>query len=475
MRIVLTFLIIFNSIFTQVGQKNRIHLPDGSVVGDSSIHWHHRYDHTLVMKMLNAVPDGKGGSKVFINFEKALELVKMLDNLTLEAPKIIYLVGWQYHGHDDLYPAFFEVNKALKRPQDKDALTSLLWLMKEAKKYHTTISLHINMTDAYNNSPLWEEYVANDLISKNADGSLMQIGFYNDRKSYQINYRNEWEKGYAQKRIDALIELLPSLKEAGTIHLDAWIARESKGHSESLDIEKLYQQKICKYWLQKGIDPTSEWVMDYMTGLVPYYWHFNHRTQADYLKVPASICTGSRMNPDLRDSDFGLEFLFGTSMYGENIFPSANNKVTDDVWDALFVRDFYLSFLQYDYLNRLDRKAIDGKGNKRIASFSGGVKVSLADSTIWQNERLLREGNTLCFPALWRSDNSLAAYSQKGTILRYAVPESWKTVKKTEVFLVTKNGLQKSENLEVRNENLTLTLRAGQPLIIIPEKNQYQK
>ncbi len=469
MRRIFTFLIIFSSIFTQAGQESRIHLPDGSVAGDSSIHWHHRYDHTLVMKMLNAVPDGKGGSNVFINFEKSLELVKMLDNLTLEAPKIIYLVGWQYHGHDDLYPAFFEVNNALKRPQDKDARTSLLWLMKEAKKYHTTISLHINMTDAYNNSPLWEEYVANDLISKNADGSLMQIGFYNDRKSYQINYRNEWEKGYAQKRIDALVALFPLLKEAGTIHLDAWIARESKGHGESLDIEKQYQQKICKYWLQKGIDPTSEWVMDYMTGLVPYYWHFNHRTQADYLKVPASICTGSHMNPDLRDSDFGLEFLFGTSMYGERIFPSENNMIADTQWEVLFIRDFYLNFLQYDYLNRLDRQKVIGIGSKRIAIFSGQVKVSLADSTVFENNRQLRKASTLCFPASWRNDNSLAAYSQKGDNLQYTVPESWRTVKKAEIFLITKNGLQKSGILEIKNKTLNLTLPAGHPILIVPE------
>ena len=43
--------------------------------------------------------------------------------------KIIYLVGWQYNGHNDKYPAFFEVNRALKWLQDKDAMESLLWLM----------------------------------------------------------------------------------------------------------------------------------------------------------------------------------------------------------------------------------------------------------------------------------------------------------------------------------------------------------
>jgi len=256
--------------------------------------FNHDYSKTLVMKMLISLPDTNGGTKVYCDLDKALNLIKQTDELTLGAPKIIYLVGWQYRGHDDLYPAFFEVNPALKRAGDKDARESLIWLMKEAKKYHTTVSFHINMTDAYDNSPLWKEYVDNDLISKNADGRLMVIGNYNGKKAYQINYRNEWEKGYAQMRIDKLLDLIPTLKESGTIHLDAWIARESKGHHETVETEREYQKKVCNYWKSKGIDITSEWVMDYMTGLVPHYWHFNHRSQNDYLKVPANSLTGIR-------------------------------------------------------------------------------------------------------------------------------------------------------------------------------------
>jgi len=173
--------------------------------------FNHDYSRTLVMKMMLSIPDGKGGTNVYCDLDKALELIRQTDNITLGVPKIVYMVGWQYRGHDDLYPAFFEVNPALKRPGDENARESFLWFMREAKKYNTVISLHINMTDAYENSPLWQEYVDNDLISKNADGSLMIIGNYNNLKAYQINYRNEWEKGYAQMRIDKLLDLLPDL------------------------------------------------------------------------------------------------------------------------------------------------------------------------------------------------------------------------------------------------------------------------
>ena len=59
-----------------------------------------------------------------------------MDKRTVGIPKIVYLVGWQYNGHDSKYPAWFEVNERLKRPEDKTALESLKWLMKEA----TTVS-----------------------------------------------------------------------------------------------------------------------------------------------------------------------------------------------------------------------------------------------------------------------------------------------------------------------------------------------
>ena len=436
-----------------------------------SFKWNHPYHQTLVMKMGMAVPDKKGGTTIYSDFDRALQLIKETDHLTLNVPKIIYLVGWQYNGHDDKYPAFFEVNEKLKRPGDSNARESLLWLMKEARKYNTTISLHINMTDAYDDSPLWEEYVANDLISKNADGSLLVIGNYNNRKAYQINYKNEWNKGYAQKRIDKLIELLPSLKEAGTVHIDAWIARESKGHYESTVTEAEYQKKICKYWIEKGIEPTSEWVMDYMTGMIPFYWHFNHRTQNDYMDFPASVVTGSHMNPDLRYSDFGLEFLFGTSMYGENLFPNAFNKIADNDWQVRFGRDFYLNFLQYYYLNSLQRLKVEGEKNNRVAFFSGNVKGSLADSTVFENNRRLRSGNTVCFPALWRKDNSLAAYSTEDRQMEYQLPDSWKNVSRADVFLVQKNGLVKRNAVKVINNQITVAIKKDTPLLILPSND----
>jgi len=431
--------------------------------------WNYAYHQTLVLKMFVSKPDGKGGSIVNINFEKALELIRQTDELTLQIPKIIYLVGCNYDGHDDKYPAFFEINENLKRPQDANAKQGLIWLMEEARKYHTTVSVHINLTEAYDNSPLWQTYVDQDLISKNENGSLMVVGSYNGKKAYQINYRNEWEKGDVQKRIDSLLQVLPELKTAGTIHIDAWIARENKGAYESVVMEAEYQKKIAQYWMSKGIDPTSEWAMDYMTGLIPYYWHFNHRTQDDFLKVPAQLVTGGHFNPDLKKSDFGLEFLFGTSMYGENLFPGTTNTIAETNWQDAFCADFYLNTVQYDYLNRLKRLRVEGKGTDRIAYFSNDVRVSLKDSIVYEGDKKLRSGNTVCFPALWRNDKSLVAFSLKETTLTHQVPDKWKDVQKANIFFVEKSGLKKWKTISVKGRRLLIPLKPNVALLLVPD------
>lgn len=428
--------------------------------------FNHDYSQTWVTKMALAVPDQQGGSEIRLTFEQALEMIRQSDHLSLGIPKIVYLVGWQYNGHDDKYPAFFEVNKHLKREGDASALESLRWLMREARKYNTTVSLHINMTDAYDDSPLWQEYVEKDLISKNADGSLKVIGEYNGRKAYQINYRNEWEAGYTQMRIDRLLALLPELKEAGTIHADAWIARPSEGHNETVIVEADYQKKVALYWQAKGLDITSEWMMDYMTGYVPFAWHFNAAGQQDYLRIPAYVYTGTGINPDIHDSDHDLGFLFGTSCYGETFWKIA----TDYSWQVALTEDFMLKCPQYFFLNSLKRLSVKGEGKARTAFFSDQVCVSLSDSTVRQKDRVLRDKNTFCLPAVWRDDEGVIVYSRdRQGKTSFDIPYLWGNSKRAIVYKITVDGLQEYKRIVISGTKMSLDLMVGVPYYVVPE------
>src|ERR1051326_4575205 len=74
--------------------------------------WVHKYDQSLVMKIFLAERTDAGkGCKAHLTFEQALEVIERLDRITCGAPKIVYLVGWQYNGHDSKYPAWGEVDR----------------------------------------------------------------------------------------------------------------------------------------------------------------------------------------------------------------------------------------------------------------------------------------------------------------------------------------------------------------------------
>ncbi len=105
-----------------------------------AVHPRHDYSKTYVVKLFlsqaefDPVHLGKykmrdnGKQKVCMNCEQALEVIKGMDALTLGLPKIVYLVGWQYNGHDSKYPAFFEGNRAIARDasgQEVDMIVSL--------------------------------------------------------------------------------------------------------------------------------------------------------------------------------------------------------------------------------------------------------------------------------------------------------------------------------------------------------------
>jgi hypothetical protein len=110
------------------------------------IKWKHNYSQVLWMKMflasvdMETIPHGphkardKGESHVYLTFEQALDVIRRVDNLTLGIPKIIYVVGWQYNGHDSKYPAWGEVNPKLK-------LTNSQMSLKLTQQSHKTTHL----------------------------------------------------------------------------------------------------------------------------------------------------------------------------------------------------------------------------------------------------------------------------------------------------------------------------------------------
>ncbi|WP_170069047.1 endo-alpha-N-acetylgalactosaminidase family protein [Cecembia rubra] len=420
-----------------------------------------------------------GPGEVKLNCEQALDVIRRVDNLTLGIPKIIYLVGWQYYGHDSKYPAWFEGNERIKRPQDANALESIKWLMNEARNYNTTVSLHINMSDAYEDSPLWDVYLQNDIISKNKDGSL-RLG----RWGYPISYAKEWETGFAQKRIDSLCNLLP-LKEAGTVHIDAFYTDSPFFQQQpispflnfTISDEAEAQRKIFIYWDSKGIDVTSEhiflsrekfyefnfvpnWRRAAFEGYQPMAWHFYQSSPELYMRWPASyFCGGVEFN-----GDFGK--LFGSSMHGENIINKDAKSLSG------FSSQFFSNTAIWYFLNRLDRLYYVKGENYQLVQFSDNVRTFLSEGNyiVKKGEMILMEDNNVFVPALWIEKPSIVAYSLDGYLDReWLLPDTWKKFDKVDIYQITMEGNQLIEKgRETKNGIVQLSLEKDMAVLITP-------
>ncbi|MBR5112714.1 MAG: hypothetical protein IK097_04735, partial [Clostridia bacterium] len=217
------------------------------------------YSQTLWMKMYLAEPDFPNNcSKVYITFEQALGIIKVIDNLTQGIQKIVYLVGWQGLGHDDCYPEMEIVNEALKREEDATARDSLRWLFEEAKKYNTVVSFHGNVADAYTATPCFPELAAVNAVVNDKDGKPIHIEIFNGREGYKTSYKQFWESGIFKKLFDRFCEVTP-VRESGTLHLDNFCIAQNMNPYTSVEEEIDARNKMLDYIQSLGIDVTTEY------------------------------------------------------------------------------------------------------------------------------------------------------------------------------------------------------------------------
>lgn len=420
---------------------------DWTITNEPEQPWKHDYNRTLVTKFFLCERDSEGNvGKVHLTFKKSLEAIRKLNNITLGIPKIVYLVGWQYNGHDSKYPAWGEVNNALKRKEDKDALTSLKWLIKEAKKYNTIVSLHLNMIDAFPDSPLWDTYLKEDIIAKDLPGNPIPGEVFWGMQSYQISYAQEWKLGFAQKRIDEIIKMIPELVQGGTIHIDAFHSMRPSGPDEpispylgySIEDEMSAQRKILRYWRSKGLDVTCEagiyWLRrDPFLGLQAMQWHY---TESNF------------MDEDWLNKPHNFKFL-PPSLAGYTPMPCEMEIKKDPESLGNLIEQVCLKLVPWYYRRNTD--------------------ISKYSSIILTEDKVIA-------PVLWQ-DHTVIAYSKNENIqdVAFTLPSIWGQVENVHLFEITLEGLKKiSTSITEESKNglrqVILNIPEGQAVVIKPGK-----
>lgn len=447
-------------------------LPVTSPGAEAPASQNHAYHQTLTIKIFMA---RKSSPRALLSTDDALEVIRKLHNLTQGIPTIAYLVGWQYEGHDSKYPAWFEVSEKIKSPRASDPRSSLLGLMRDAHQYNTVVSTHINMCDAYENSPSWMEYRRKDLLIRQADGSLQKGGVWDNEQSYLVCKAREWQSGLARRRIDRLLELLP-VADAGTVHIDVFQPHESPFHGISVADDVQAMTEILKYWRSCGVDVTKEWFHHEFAGLVPMVWHFNLEEQ-DRLKYPASMACGggSAWNSRAGRGNAGMSRrpgagclypeAWGQSMYGEPEIqrdPQGLGSVLDE---------FCVKTLPWYLMNRHEIQEHRHTRRTYEVVFSGDLRsvVDKAESrhVLRQADRVMVDGTDLCVPALWRGDDCIA-YSRSGCSRQWRLPPSWNAIGKADVFAISTEGNRFLEKKTVRGGAVDVRLQPGTAVLLRP-------
>lgn len=448
------------------------------------------YDYTkmMFMKLFLASPNTRdGGSHVNCTFAEALDVIRKTDALTQGVQKIIYLVGWQYDGHDDRYPAFFKVNEALKRPEDETALDSMLWLIKEAKQYNTIVSVHVNFCDVYEDSPLWNTYVAANAVIRDRNGAPDPIENYNGKPCYKVSFKEEWESGLFVERFHRLLDLLP-IQKLGTMHVDNFLC--CYNNCPEVDIAEMqsYRDKILDYIRLCGIDVTSEFpyregpagretyshfcmgttMYPISTlGRIPAFWWFDNLTDEEVCALPPAYFGGGLCH----DPAFA-SVLYG-NMHGEDIWVGDN--LTDDKWCAPFLRQFCMVQVPYFWLCEHKRlSVVTAPDGSKTVTHESGIVCRGIDQSITQNGMTLKTDRRMLLPlphgTMSRTQSTFIAYSDDAGEFAFTVPGTESITDENpvsaHVFRITPHGNEPKDDAEIRYGAVTLYLEAGEAVLL---------
>lgn len=428
------------------------------------------YDQTLTYKI--GLDYGKTSETAKLNADDILQVIRRIDHLTRGIPKIVYLVGWQYTGHDTGYPSLLAVNPVLKRRDDSTALASLRWLMREAVPFHTRVSLHVNFSDCYlDDNPLGPIYQTRDILVRETDGRHREGYVWNGHMAYRAsNYRNWYQRTFRTEQIDPLFEMIPELKISGSLHPDAWYNTDDPYYQVNNHEDVLAMREMTVYVRQKyNVDLTTEFDLgrpeneDFVL-YHPMIWHlgWNEKSPYEPMKVPSYFMTGGDAyfwgSDNLSES--GKFFGFSATLESEI------NENSSIIPGGL--KTFATRTLPWYFLNRLLRDKFDGD----TAWFSNGVTTTYPGKTvIRQNGEFLQDGNDVFIPALWKTHPEIIAYSETGYQSRiWKLPDTWGNVGKIDLFTITLDGLSlKSQNISVLpGRNVKLSLKADEGVAIVP-------
>lgn len=396
-------------------------------------------------------------------FRQSEEIIRAIHHVTDGLPQMVYLVGWQYEGHDTGYPAMDKVNPAIGGEAGLKALIDA-----GKNRYNTVVSYHCNIDDTTPGRPAHDPALVAD------NGS--------------ISHCLDVESGKVFKRLEAMMRVAPVER---TLHFDntritSTVAAQGIGIMEELECGL----RPLASWLKgRGITLTTEGqngIPIGLAGLFSALWHFD--------PPPASLQVwhrklmgggwGSHVGPQNR-----FELGLGGSIHQDVSYLPIDRATLGEIawkrhfswmdgprgvtlsftkdWDDLVERLYLGTLLYHFYLEREMTVFEDIPGGVRQVYGNGEVvaenarnhlKVTMGDVVVADDDdRFIPRGH------------AIYAYSLAGSDRDWILPGPFRG-KPLEVFTLGKDGRGPAPGFRAEKERIRLKLPPRTPVKIVPQR-----
>ena len=394
------------------------------------------------------------------NLAQAKEIIDYMKNITDGFPQIIYIVGWQYDGHDTGYPAFDQLNPRMGTSEELYALS------KYCDSLGSVLSIHNNMCDAYKGN----KYFSPDIMATDYDGSPMFWEIFHDSAFHTSHYKDV-KTGMIFKRLDELFSIFPIHR---SIHFDAMRVTNCNPAWEKDTIGVLEE-----YYL--GLKPIAEW---FRKKGVLITTETQNGNPIDLSPIVVGMWTNFRLIPEYRQIYHG-KIVAGGIPEGEAPFRElcgAGNSITQDITykackggyldyqtnRAHMKEVIYLSSILYQFYLTKEMLEVDRNAAGYRIRFSDDVlsvydKASDHLKVTWKDV-VIAEDDERFVP----THGGIYAYSKKGADREWLLPEGFRNAK-LKVTELTGTGKKPFAAYAISGNTIRIKLAANQSVKITAE------
>lgn len=395
------------------------------------------------------------------SFNQAIEMVRKVSNLIDGGKQVVYIVGWQYKGHDTGYPYVFEVDP---RGGTMDELKQCI---KSAKDYNAIVTMHDNYDDAYI-SP----YFNDQIIAKDEFGKLYRGWPWAGGLSYIISPKRYRDTGLLAERVKRTVE---TYGIHSSYHLDVLTSEGRRYDFEpewaaaadlSLESKKAVVYEFNKY----GIDITSEILSHPFVGVIGMAWTTRDNPKDTlfpgerYIPLTSMIYHGTIQYNNFVGSDDDILRGIITGSYAGWCDVS---EVREQDLKAYFLQGIPMGLL-YDY--KIEDYQEDDSSIFIEYENNSSVSVDKKNKNyrIFVNGQLIAHDWSTFAPGV--KEGSYLAYATKAGAIEYPVPAGWNKEMAIRAVSLTEEGEGATVDFSICNEKITIQMPGNTPVRVMPVK-----